>query len=220
MRNLSKLSGTVPVCGGDKEPQPSCFSGEGSPLDVAVTKLWSLRSKLQLIILAGMLILLTACDNGTGGGGSKNPPVVNPPAQTACQCPNGALHLTGENCCSGTGCECEKNVAGVRASNGLAITNRQGMADATFNTIVGYVNTALANGSLSGDTKQNCIKNNIKEIKVFNTTGTAVVTNNILMVYSGSSANGVVGALEDWLYDEHGMAMMMNQSNKEAYKHA
>ena len=57
MKSLSKLFGTVAVFGGDVEPQPSRFSGEGSPFDVADKKQRSLLqtiglSKLQLIILA------------------------------------------------------------------------------------------------------------------------------------------------------------------------
>jgi Listeria-Bacteroides repeat domain (List_Bact_rpt). len=46
-------------------------------------------------------------------------------AKWLCNCPNGTLHLVGEMCCEGVGCNCEKNVVGQRV-DGIPVTSRGG----------------------------------------------------------------------------------------------
>jgi hypothetical protein len=85
---------------------------------------------------------------------------VKEPIKT-CDSPNGTLHLTGEECCEGEDCECEKNVAGVRSSNGIAITNRANIED--ISGVVTKINTVLGNLS---DSRTATLKKNVKEITI------------------------------------------------------
>jgi len=120
-----------------------------------------------------------------------------------CECKTNTIHLIGENNCKAEKkCLCEHDIAGQRASNGIAITNRYELETEVFNKIIGYINVALANQVLNGTIESNAIKNNINEIKVFSVTGIAKVENNIVFVYRNTSEIGFRTALETWLWDE------------------
>jgi hypothetical protein len=104
---------------------------------------------------------------------------TRPIAQLSCDCPNGSLHLVGEDCCSGLGCNCKKNVVGQRANvpekatNGIPITNREGISAEDFATMVTAVETALNHTQLASATRQEYIKDNISEIKIIQGDGAA-----------------------------------------------
>jgi hypothetical protein len=138
-------------------------------------------------------------------------------AALGCQCPAGTIHLAGEADCGGTGCNCEKNVVGVRSNNGIAITNRAGLSD--ISNAVTQINnsiTGLAGASYSADT----LKKNVKEITVV--VGTAVSYNfatKTITVGASATYSTVFNCFLDYL-DEEGIVAVLNQFNKETYKHA
>ena len=128
-------------------------------------------------------------------------------AVPTCKCDT-KLHVGDEECC-GIG-DCCETVAGTRASNGIAITNRQNIAN--FNDMVGVVNEALAHALLSTDQK-NHIKNNIKEIKVAPTNSESTVTfieDGVLTVFDGNAMFAIVITLRNWCEAEN-IAMMFKQ---------
>jgi hypothetical protein len=94
--------------------------------------------------------------------------------------------------------------------NGIAVTNRQNIATANFNTMVTNVTNALNHANLSGDIKQNCIKNNIKEIKIIPGSGVTFpsISGGVLTVENGCVSADIRTAILDWLYDVHGITMM------------
>jgi len=145
-------------------------------------------------------------------------------AALGCQCPAGTIHLAGEADCGGTGCECEINIAGARsnvsgkASTGIAITNRNGLDDTTFNTMVAAVNEALNHVQIQSETRQEYIKNNIKEIRIESGIESPVISNGIMTVKTASAASDIRSAFNTWLVLNS--ITMLNQSNKEAIKHA
>jgi ABC-type glycerol-3-phosphate transport system substrate-binding protein len=66
---------------------------------------WSLQGKLLSILIAGMLLVCSACDK-------------------ECDCPNGTTHKPGETCCDGKDCKCEE-------LTGITITGDQTGVDQT-----------------------------------------------------------------------------------------
>ena len=139
-------------------------------------------------------------------------------AALGCQCPAGTIHLAGEADCGGTGCECEKNVAGARsnvpgkASTGIAITNRSGLDVSTFNEIVEKVNTALNHTQIQSETRQEYIKNNIKEIRIETEGSSVTISNGILIVPSIAGAADIRSTLNTWLIT-NSITMLNNQNN-------
>jgi len=124
-----------------------------------------------------------------------------------CNCPADTLHLIGENCRGSLNCECELNVIGTRASNGIAITNRHGLDSVVFTEMVSVVNEALKgyvtalDTYLLSETQREYIKNNIKEIKVapINSESTAAFINEgILTVFDGNTILEIVIPLKIW----------------------
>jgi len=117
-----------------------------------------------------------------------------------CICPADTLHLIGENCRGPLNCECELNVPGARASNGVAITNRHGVDSAVFAEMVSKVNTALAHAQLSSEDRQNFIKNNLKEIEIIGGVQIDVTApvDGVFVVHTDWSANSIRGGLRDW----------------------
>jgi len=115
-----------------------------------------------------------------------------------CICPADTLHLISENCRGPLNCECDLNVVGVRASNGIAITNRQNVAN--FNDMVDEVNSALAHTMLS-TTQKAYIKNNIKEIRIIPSTtvsNDAIVEDDILIINSNVLRFSIMLSLKQW----------------------
>jgi len=169
--------------------------------------------KKVLVVFAAITLCFTAC----------NEPKPTPPPVTVCQCPAGTIHLAEEADCGGTGCECEKNVAGVRsnvpgkASTGISITNRTGLDATTFNTMVAAVNEALNHVQIQSETRQEYIKNNIKEIRIESGSGAPTIADGIMTVKTSSVASDIRSAFNTWLVLNS--ITMLNQSNKEAYKH-
>ena len=110
-----------------------------------------------------------------------------------CQCPEGTIHFIGDTmkCVSEINCNCEHgNFEGKRASNGIAITNRDNVTN--FNDMVDEVNRALTGYVTENDTyylsetQKEYIKNNIKEIKIThrnNISNAVFVINSVLTVF-------------------------------------
>jgi len=124
-----------------------------------------------------------------------------------CECPKYTIHLIGEKCRGTINCECELNVVGIRAivpnkaTNGMIITNRDGIAAGDFETMVTNVQTALDHISVSTGTRQNFIKNNIKEIKIIPTNigANPIISDDILIIENGAPGASVRTALNVWL---------------------
>jgi|GEM_PF-4920067 len=125
-----------------------------------------------------------------------------------CACPEGTIHLVGEEDCRGpNNCECEKNVPGARAvladpdkaTNGMIITNRDGIDEEDFAAMVTNVNTALDHTSVSAETRQNFIRDNIKEIKILPVSGefpaNPIISDGVLIVENGTPAASIRTAL-------------------------
>jgi len=125
-----------------------------------------------------------------------------------CDCPKDTIHLIGENCRGPLNCECELNVVGVRAivpnkaTNGMIITNRDGIAEDDFATMVTNVQNVLDHANLSTETRQDFIKNNIKEIKIIDGEGGAnspSILDGVLIIENGSSFGPIRACLQIWL---------------------
>ena len=101
----------------------------------------------------------------------------------------------------------------------MPITNRQGVSDGEFSAAVAQINEGLDHTQFASATRQEYIKNNIKEIKVNSETGVApVIEGNVLIVGKDITVGEVRSVFNTWLI---GLSItMLNQSNKEAYKHA
>jgi len=105
-----------------------------------------------------------------------------------CKCPEGTIHFIGDimQCASENNCNCEHGAfTGARASNGIAITNRNNsMRQVLFNEMVIKVNNALAHNDLSSEARQSFIKNNLKEVRMVEKDSALppYVLGNILMI--------------------------------------
>jgi hypothetical protein len=163
-------------------------------------KNWKHWTLVAIIAIFGIVICFTACDNGNNN-------------TKICECPNGTIHLVGETCCEGEGCNCEKGVVGSRtnvpgkATSGIAVTNR-GVSDSDFITMVGKVETALTHAILSSDARQNFIKNNIKEMKIFdyvNGLYAPYIEDGVLIIENNTPVGDIILTIEDWC-DDNGIS--------------
>ena len=127
-----------------------------------------------------------------------------------CACPENTIHLVGEEGCRGpNNCKCEENVPGVqavladpdKATNGMIITNRDGLAEEDFAAMVTAVQNALNHIQLSTETRQNFIKNNIKEIKILPTSigANPIISDGVFTVENGVTASAIRSGLNSWL---------------------
>jgi hypothetical protein len=124
-----------------------------------------------------------------------------------CVCLPGTIILTSEPDCAKY-CATVK-VVGARtsvpgkATDGMAITNGDGISTADFNETVNRVNTALVHEVLSTETRQNFIKNNIQEIRIVpRVDGSAPLppSGGIFTIQTdGPSALNIRNALNNWL---------------------
>jgi len=134
-----------------------------------------------------------------------------------CVCLDGVIILIGENGCARY-CDTDK-VAGVRSSvpgkatDGMPITNREGLSSGEFETMVASVNNALGNIQLESETHQDHIKNNIREIKIipagviFND---PFVSGGIYIIENGSTGGSIRNYLRDTFLD--GISMMQKNN--------
>ena len=140
--------------------------------------------KGKILVILMVIFILMACKTDSG-------------TDPVCECPNGTLHLIGENCCERNDCTCEKNVDGVRSSNGIAITDRAGIGD--ISTVIGNINTAistLAGIGYSGDT----LAKNVKEVTIV--TGSTCTFDSLTKIITiGVSTNvaGIRSTFADYL---------------------
>ena len=108
-------------------------------------------------------LVVTSCDD-------KPKPEVEIPTipDPACTDAAGTIHLAGEepSCRGKKECACEFDIPGTRASNGIAITNRQNVAgfDAKVSEITPVIEYFTGN-------KGKYIADTIKEIKIVSGTG-------------------------------------------------
>jgi len=185
-----------------------------------------MKKKLLILMCMAIALLFAVCNGETSDPVCEcNPKEHNEGDQCCggkgcgcniilkCVCSAGTLHLVGEKCRGSLNCECELNVVGVRASNGVAITNRDNaVSKADFDELVGYVNTALAHAQLSSEARQNFIKNNLKEIGIVPDSGgdAPVIVNGILIIEVGKGQVDIRLAIRTWCEAEN-IAMMFKQ---------
>ena len=140
-----------------------------------------------------------------------------------CQCPAGTIHLAGEADCGGTGCECEKNVAGVRVE-GIAVTNREGVVN--FNEMVTRFTTAFNHNELT-NSQRTWMKDNLKEVKIVSSNSVAVnLSDNILTIRNNLTWSDIKDYLGEWFWN-NSITMLHQLNNPEetlllqkTYKHA
>ena len=133
-------------------------------------------SIIAVIIAASLASIACSGDNG------DEPITVN------CECPNGTLHVTGEDCCLNNNgekaedCECE-TVAGVRVE-GIVVTNRDNVANFTTNTIpmVEEVFSWLEVDELA------TIKNKVNEIRLLSGNGTVLSSGGVITIRENSDS--------------------------------
>ncbi|MDR0502791.1 MAG: hypothetical protein LBH16_05655 [Treponema sp.] len=120
-------------------------------------------------------------------------------AALGCQCPAGTIHLAGEPDCGGEGCECEKNIAGVRVQ-GIAVTNREGVAAGDFNNMATTIGEVFDYIGINNPTQLTYIKANLKEVKVIANNGSAVtITGNIMTVRIGHTDGDIWAVIDVWV---------------------
>jgi len=132
-----------------------------------------------------------------------------------CDCPDGTFHLISENCRGPLNCECELNVKGVRsnvpdkATNGIPITNRFNIIEgvpnnysASFDEMVNRVNTSLNHNVLSTNNYQNFIKDNLKEIRIIESTGGEIslifASEGVIVFENNWSALNIRSRFREW----------------------
>jgi len=121
-----------------------------------------------IILVGGLALYVSGCNNNPNPEDEPGKPVepiepVEPVTpKKPCACPNGTLHLVGENCCEDMdnveGCTCETSVVGTRV-NGIPVTSRGGnhtAATANVTTAFSWLTPA----------EQAAVQGNVREIKV------------------------------------------------------
>jgi hypothetical protein len=128
-----------------------CPSYSGNSANIKGVYCMKIQKHFIFGAILSIFVLFTACDDGN--------------EKEVCVCPNGSLHLVGEICCNTGDCNCTRNVAGQRLSNGIPVTNRDNAVEpATFNTIITDGIEAALN-DLSQEEKA-ILKNWLKEIRI------------------------------------------------------